>query len=145
MGPHWVGPWAPVDLCCVLHVSRFCVFLCVSVRCFLPKWPAQTAQVFAESCKMCQKDFMQECPLYSYPLLHVTERWPLLISFEKDAAAMASMLLILSLTWNAHVLCGVISQLHFHRLKRHAIVLHSRLRLPTLALGKRLAPEGPRE
>ena len=40
-----------------VHFARFCAFLCVSVRFFLPKWPAEKREFAHNRAKMCKKRF----------------------------------------------------------------------------------------
>ena len=47
--------------------ARFCAFLCVSVRLFLPKWPAEKRKMVYNRAKMCKKRFYAIPPLVIPP------------------------------------------------------------------------------
>ena len=46
---------------------RFCAFWCVSVRFFLPKWPAEKRKFAHNRAKMCKKRFYAIPPLVIPP------------------------------------------------------------------------------
>ena len=50
-----------------VHFSRFGAFLCVSVRFFLPKWPAKKRKFAHNPAKMCKKRFYAVPPLVIPP------------------------------------------------------------------------------
>ena len=45
--------------------ARFCAFLCVSVRFFLPKWPAEKRKIVHNRANMCKKALLCNTP-FSY-------------------------------------------------------------------------------
>ena len=50
-----------------VHFASFCVFLCVSVRFILPKWPAKKRKFAQNPAKMCKKRFYAVPPLVIPP------------------------------------------------------------------------------